>query len=87
MDKAKYVGVGYAVLLVMLWLFQDTLSYIFQFAMSLDDGFSEYADRYENGEKGLKLGLGFIVNMIPFALSIIFLLSKRIITHIKQSRW
>ena len=77
MDKAKYVGVGYAVLLVMLWLFQDTLSYIFQFAMSLDDGFSEYADRYENGEKGLKLGLGFIVNMIPFALSIIFLLSKK----------
>lgn len=35
-DKAKYVGVGYAVLLVMLWLFQDTLSYIFQFAMSLE---------------------------------------------------
>lgn len=77
MDKAKYVGVGYVTLLIVLWLFHETLSNIFQFAMTLDDGFSEYAYRYENDEKGLKLGLGFIINMIPFGLSIMFLLSKK----------
>lgn len=77
MNNAKYVGIGYAVLLVILWLFQDTLNNIFQFAMTLDDGFSEYAGRYESDDTGLKLGLGFIINMIPFVLSIMFLLSKK----------
>ncbi len=77
MNNAKYIGIGYIALLVILWLFQDTLNNIFQFAMTLDDGFSEYADRYENDDTGFKLGLGFIINMIPFALSIMFLLSKK----------
>lgn len=77
MNNAKYVGIGYAVLLVIMWLFQDMLNNIFQFAMTLDDGFSEYANRYGNDDIGLKLGLGFIINMIPFALSVIFLLSKK----------
>lgn len=76
MNKAKYVGGCYAVLLVVLWLFGDTLNTIFQFAMTMDDELSEYADRYGSDETGLKLGFGFIINMIPFVLSVMFLLSK-----------
>lgn len=76
MNRAKYVGICYAVLLVLLWFFGDALNTIFQFAMTMDEGFSEYADRYEDGNTGLKLGLGFIINMIPFILSVLFFLSK-----------
>lgn len=84
MDNAKYVGVCYAIVLMLLWLFGDTLNTIFQFAMTMDDEFSEYADRYENAETGLKLGFGFIINMIPFVLSVIFLLSKNRIYTTKE---
>lgn len=75
-QRPKYIAIGYVVLLVILWLFQNTLNDIFVYTMTLNDGFSEYADRYENDDMGLKLGLGFIIKMIPFVLSIIFLLSK-----------
>lgn len=75
-DKAKYIGVCYAVVLVSLWFFGDALNSVFQYAMSMDAEFSEYADRYGNDETGLKLGFGFIINMIPFVLSVLFLLSK-----------
>lgn len=77
MQKTKYIGIGYAVLLLGLWLLQNMLNELFQFVMTLDDGFSEYADRYENDETGLELGLGFIINLIPFVLSILFLLSSK----------
>lgn len=77
MNNAKYIGIGYAALFVILWLFQDMLNNLFQFAMTFDDALSVYVDRYENDNIGLKLGLGFIINMIPFVLSIMFLLSKK----------
>ena len=68
MRNTKYIGIGYVTLLVGLFLFKDSLNYIFEFAISLDDGFSEYADRYENDDKGLKFGIGFLINLIPFFL-------------------
>lgn len=77
MKNAKYVGIGYGVLLVVLWFFKNTLNDLFLFTMTLNDGFSEYADTYGNDDTGLKLGLGFIINMIPFVLSLIFLMSKK----------
>lgn len=76
MNRAKYVGISYALLLVVLWLFGNTLNDLFQFAVSVDDKFSEYVDSYDDDDKGLKLGLGFIINMIPFVLSVILLFSK-----------
>lgn len=77
MKNAKYVGIGYGVLLVVLWFFKSTLNDLFLFTMTLNDGFSEYADTYGNDDNGLKLGLGFIINMIPFVLSLVFLMSKK----------
>ncbi len=77
MRNARYVGVSYVILLVLLWFFKNTLNDIFQFTMSLNDVFSEYADTYENYDVGIKLGFGFIINMIPFALSIVFLTSDK----------
>lgn len=75
-NNAKYVGIGYVVLLGGLWMFGNTLNDIFQFALSIDEDFKQYADTYENDDNTLKLGFGFLINMIPFALSIKYLLSK-----------
>lgn len=76
MNKSKYFGIGYAILLIILWVFNSKLNDIFLYSISLDDSFSEYANRYDSSETKLKLGLGFVINMIPFILSIRFLLSK-----------
>ena len=76
MKNAKIIGVGYVIFLATLWIFQDTLNNIFQFALTLDEGFSNYANNYDDGKRGLNIGLGFIVSMIPFVLSILFLFSK-----------
>ena len=76
LNNAKYLGVVYVILLAVFWLFGNTLNNLFQFAMTMDDVFSGYVDTYENNDSVLKLGFGFIINMIPFVLSIIFLFSK-----------
>lgn len=76
MQKTKYIGVGYGVLLLVLWFFQNILNELFQYALTLDDTFSGFANRYDKGNAGLVLGIGFVINMIPFILSIVFLLSS-----------
>lgn len=78
MKNGKLIGVFYAILLLVLWLFQDILNNIFQFALTIDEGFSGYANTYgTNGNNGVHIGLGFVIYMIPFVLSILLLLSKR----------
>ena len=75
-DKGKIVGISYAIVLLLLWFSQNFLNDIFAYALTLDDDFSQYADTYGSGNNALKIGMGFVVNMIPFVLSILFLLDK-----------
>ena len=75
MNNTKYIGIAYVVLLVLLWLFQDILNNMFSFIVNLDEEFSEYTNRYIDNENTYSIGLGFILNIIPFILSIRFLLS------------
>lgn len=77
MNDSRYLGFGYAILLLGLWLLGDMLNDIFLFALTMDDSFMQYSETYGNVDKGLKMGLGFVINMIPFVLSIKFLLSKK----------
>ena len=76
-NKGKVVGISYALLLLLLWFSQNFLNNIFSYALTLDDDFSQYADKYGSGNNGLKIGMGFVANMIPFVLSILFLLDKK----------
>lgn len=76
-NKGKIVGVSYVILLLLLWLSQSILNDLFSYALTLDDDFSQYADTYGNGNNALKIGMGFVVNMIPFVLSVLFLLDKK----------
>ena len=77
MKNATYIAGIYVVLLIILWLFGNTLNDIFQLVIIMDESFSKYAENYDESDTGLKLGLGFIINMIPFVLSVIFLFSKK----------
>lgn len=83
-NKGKVVGVSYAIVLLLLWFSQNILNDIFFYALTLDDDFADYADTYDNGNNVLKIGMGFVVNMIPFVLSILFLLDKKQNNSISQ---
>lgn len=63
--------------MLLLWFSQSILNDLFSYALTLDDDFSQYADTYGSGNNALKIGMGFVVNMIPFVLSILFLLDKK----------
>lgn len=76
-NKGKVVGVSYAMLLLLLWFSQNFLNDIFSYMLTLDDDFSQYADTYGNGNNSLNIGMGFVIYMIPFVLSIKFLLDKK----------
>lgn len=71
--NGKLIGGCYLLLLLCLWLFKDALNGIFQYALTLDEGFLDYADTYGNDDNSMHIGLGFVINMIPFVLSIFFL--------------
>ena len=76
-NKGKVVGILYALLLLLLWFSQNFLNDIFSYVLTLDDDFSQYADTYGNGNNSLNIGMGFVIYMIPFVLSIQFLLDKK----------
>lgn len=71
--NGKLTAVSYVLLLLILWFSKNILNDIFSYALTLSDDFSQYAETYYNGKTELKLGFGFILNMIPFVLSILFL--------------
>lgn len=76
-NGVKPLGVVYVILLLLLWFFRDVLDSIFEFFTMTDDSLMDYVDTYEDdANKVLKLGLGFIINMIPFVLSVLFILRK-----------
>lgn len=77
MNNSKYLVIVYIVIFIIFWLFQDIVNNIFQFAIGLDDRFSEYVNRYNQNENSLNVGVGFIINMIPFILSIMFLFRNK----------
>ena len=75
--SVRLLGIFYIVLLGILWLFHDVLNNIFVYAIGLNEDFEYYANYYDDdNNKGLRLGLGFILNLIPFCLSIFYMFSK-----------
>ena len=78
MKNAKYVGIVYLILLVLLWRCQNILNDVFNSILGLNEDFSGYAEYYDEGNNSLKIGVGFVINMIPFILSLYFLFSKKL---------
>lgn len=85
-NKGRIVGLVYAIILLFLWFSQDKVNSIFQYALSLNDTLDEYATTYGERDIDVGFGVGFIINMIPFVLSITFLISKSNHITIAQKR-
>lgn len=86
MKNAKYVGIGYGALLIVLWLFKNTLIEIFQYTIAMNAVFSEYTETYGDIADTSGFGVGFIINMIPFVLSLNLLMSDngKYSSHVKS---
>lgn len=74
--NGKFISAVYAITLLIIWTSQNILNDIFSYALTLDERFSEYTDTYETSKIGLNIGIGFMINMIPFILSLLLLFNK-----------
>ena len=74
MKNSKYVGLGYVVVFVVLWIFKDALNVIL--SLTMNDIFAGYVETYGGYDNSFRLGLGFVINMIPFILSILYLMKN-----------
>lgn len=76
-NKGKIITFCYVSILLALWFFHNVLNGLFIYVLSFDDVFSDYADTYEkDGNNVFSVGIGFFINMIPFVLSVLYVLSK-----------
>lgn len=71
-NNSKFLGILYAGFLLALWLFGDILNSIFLTFIDLKS-LGHYVTNYGNSDFTMKLGVGFIIQLLPFVLSIYFL--------------
>lgn len=74
--NSTIIGIIYAGFLILLWFYGEVMNSIF---MSLIDfeSFEHYVENYGDSDFTMKLGVGFVIQLIPFILSVYFLLKKR----------
>lgn len=73
--SGKFLGFSYAGFLCVLWFMSDVLNNIFS-SFSDVESLQHYVTTYGNSETTMKLGLGFVIQLIPFILSVYFLLKR-----------
>ncbi|WP_308597088.1 EpsG family protein [uncultured Parabacteroides sp.] len=76
MEKSKYIGVVYLVFLLLLWFGQEFTKEIFVMLMNSED-VAKYADTYGNSTNTMRIGVGFVLNLIPIILSLLFLFKRK----------
>lgn len=81
---SKYMSYFYAVMFVVLYMNADFVNTIFMAFMDIED-MAKYAEVYGIDEKKGKFGLGSILNIIPFIISLLYLL-KSLDTEIWKRR-
>ncbi|MDB8921186.1 EpsG family protein [Parabacteroides merdae] len=76
MGKSKFIGAVYLVFLLLLWLGQEFTREIFVMSLNSEE-VVKYADAYGNRTNTIKIGVGFVLNLIPIILSLLFLFKKK----------
>lgn len=72
MGKGKIWASVYILFYLALWFNGTMLNDIFMSFMSVEE-FEEYAKSYSRDNNTMKLGLGFVMNIIPFILGMLYL--------------
>lgn len=75
LSKPKLLAVIYVTLFVCLWLSKDFLDLIFQSFLRVEE-FETLAEIYAENDEIVSYGIGFIMNLIPFFLTIFYLLKS-----------
>lgn len=70
--KGKLWGSIFIIGYLALWLNGSLVNDIFMSFMSIEE-FEEYANTYSTDNNTMKLGLGFVMNIIPFILGMLYL--------------
>lgn len=73
---SKYMSYFYAVMFVVLYMNADFVNTIFMAFTTYKD-FAVYSDYYANDNRTIKIGIGFIINLIPLIISLLYLLKKQ----------
>lgn len=70
---SKYMSYFYAVMFVVLYMNADFVNTIFMAFMDIED-MAKYAESYGKGVSNITMGLGFALQLIPFIISLLYLL-------------
>lgn len=76
MKFAKYYGLFFLGLFMLLLLEGDFLNDTIGLMMLQSDTIEDYVNNYENFDANKTFGIGFLVNLIPFALSLLYLVKN-----------
>ena len=74
--KSKYISLIYVILFIVLWFSKDFLAQFLNTLLAFHDSFLNYAEIYGDRDNDLHIGVGFFLNLIPFFLSILYILQN-----------
>lgn len=75
-NKRKFISLAYVAIFLIFWFFHDVLNRLFSFVLALDETLEDFAIIYGDTKQDSSYGLGFVLNIIPFVLSIQYLLRE-----------
>lgn len=83
MKNGRFLAILYVSLFIALWIGESFLNNIFETLLIFED-FEDYTDIYNKDSESVHFGVGFIINMIPFVVSIYYLLKDKTQTEDKH---
>lgn len=84
-NNSKLIGILYAGFLIVLWFFGNVLNSLFMTFIDIKS-LEHYVTNYGNSDFSMKLGIGFFVQLIPFVLSVYFLIRNNYHYNLNQKR-
>lgn len=73
--NGKFLAIIYIILFLTLWVAEDFLNGFFEIVIMFEE-FQEYVNYMKDAEQ-VEFGVGFLVNMIPLAVSLYYLITDR----------
>lgn len=71
--KHRVIGIMYVAIFAILWLMGNVVGDALGYLISMNDSMENYSNIYAKREGGLNIGIGFIMYLIPIALSAYYL--------------
>lgn len=76
MKQAKFIGILYVAVFVILWFSQDSVNSILVMSMNNED-LANYIEGYGESKNALTYGIGYVINLIPLFLGLDYLMKQK----------